>query len=217
MTREKYTNEQTACIPMWLRAFSNRTSPVLLDANIERAERKKTSTTFVLLHNVNMFQTWLDKQTLKKIQAQVFTAFAFARKAAANRSISALSESLSKSWILSNASLGLVGVQGSVLELDPPDLLCVSCSTMEAFITMICIKSVISVAWAFAFKRFAIRMAFFLSFANVFMFFFSSFFEHSTSRNAFVQPTTPQPFSCVLFFPWLKLLLVPCWNWAGSL
>ena len=128
-----------------------------------------------------MFQTWLQKKALKKIQAELFTAFAFARKAAANRSISALSESLSKSWILSNASLGLVGVQGSVLELDPPDLLCVSCSTMEAFITMICIKSVISVAWAFAFKRFAIRIAFFLSFANVFMVFFSSFFL-STQR-----------------------------------
>ena len=123
-----------------------------------------------------MFQTWLGKKALSKIQVHMFTAFAFFRKAAANRSISALSESLSNSLILSNASLGLVGVQGSVLELDPPDWLFASCSTREAFITMICIKSVISVAWAFALKRFAVRIAFFLSFAKACMFFFNSFF-----------------------------------------
>ena len=166
-----------------------------------RQKRTEKSTIFVLIYTVNMFQTWLQKKALKKIQAELFTAFAFARKAAANRSISALSESLSKSWILSNASLGLVGVQGSVLELDPPDLLCVSCSTMEAFITMICIKSVISVAWAFAFKRFAIRMAFFLSFANVFMF-SSALFFLSTQRVGMhlCSQQRPSPFRAFCFF-----------------
>ena len=47
--------------------------PVLVEATSREPNENKTSTSFVLIYTVNMFQTWLQKKALKKIQAEFYT------------------------------------------------------------------------------------------------------------------------------------------------